>query len=86
MPWNAIAAVALIGFIVAMGIFGLYAHARASTACDYCAFPRDKCTCPKPECEHAYGPTRWTQDGWVRVCKFCRRWDYRGDDYDGGPK
>jgi hypothetical protein len=37
--------------------------------------------------DHAYGPHVWTQDGWVRVCKFCGDWDYSGgDDYDGGPK
>jgi len=34
---------------------------------------------------HAYGRWSWSQDGWVRVCKFCHEWQYGGDDYDGGP-
>jgi len=39
-----------------------------------------------PEGNHAYGPWRWSQDGWYRVCKFCHEWQLGGDDYDGGPR
>lgn len=34
---------------------------------------------------HAFTPWSWSQDGWVRRCKFCDEWDYGGDDYHGGP-
>lgn len=42
-----------------------------------------------PECAgasaHAFTHWQWSQDGWVRRCKFCDEWEYGGDDYDGGP-
>ncbi len=28
---------------------------------------------------------RWSQDGWVRIDRLTGKWQFGGDDYDGGP-
>ena len=35
--------------------------------------------------KYAFGPWRWSQDGYVRVCKLTGVTQYGGDDYNGGP-
>lgn len=69
--WIVLIVVAIILFAMEMGRV-LRNHRREYTM--------------RAEPPRAYGPWRWSQDGWVRVCKLTGHWDYGGEDYDGGPK
>lgn len=79
----------VIGVVIVVTAIYLFlaiaAVKRVRSACPKCYRSPRRCEC-EPMCRHAYGPTTWTQDGWVKVCKFCRDWVYLGDDYDGGPR
>jgi hypothetical protein len=50
--------------------------------CHKCHHHFNKCEC----CHHyVCTPVRWTEEGWVKVCKSCKEWIYLGDDFDNRP-
>ncbi len=80
IAWCAIAAAVLI--------YGVFRYFTVSS-CSGCRLPKSRCACVSANCivakGHAFYMWRWSQDGWVRKCKFCGSIQYGGDDFDGGP-
>lgn len=74
------------GVLIVLPILALVVIGLNTKTCPKCHYPLHKCDCP-PDCDHGETwPIRWTEDGWVAVCKICGTWLYYGDDHDAGPK
>lgn len=70
--------IAALMTIFVMVVAGLRAHRRPF--CLRCFFPLHRCECD-PGCLHRdQTPQRWSQDGFVSMCRDCGEIVYHGDE------
>jgi hypothetical protein len=68
--------------VYVLAVFVIFWAAARRGYCERCHHHLNKCEC----CQHDdCWPTRWTQDGWVKICKRCAEFIYLGDDFNDRP-